>query len=302
MMQGQRDLQAVVAADHERAHAAGDRAARRVLPRRARRGRRRAELRLVASYGYRERKAAATASARRGAGRARRRSRPSRSSSTKAPRDYIKIASGLGEATPRNIIVLPVLFEEQVLGVIELASLQPFSEINRAFLEQITETIGVVLNTISANMRTEELLEQSQSLTRSCRPRSCRQRRGRSGERGRQSLGSEELQHPAGGAAADQRGAQEKAALLASRTATSRSRTRDRERARRWRRRPSQLALSSKYKSEFLANMSHELRTPLNSLLILSQAAGRQPGRQPRPSSRSSSPPRSTPPATTCWR
>jgi transcriptional regulator with GAF, ATPase, and Fis domain len=82
------------------------------------------------------------------------------------PKDYIKIKSGLGEARPRNIIVLPVVFEEQVLGVIELASLQQVSEINRAFLEQITETIGVVLNTIRANMRTEQLLAQSQSLAR----------------------------------------------------------------------------------------------------------------------------------------
>ncbi|QEC47086.1 HAMP domain-containing protein [Baekduia soli] len=82
------------------------------------------------------------------------------------PEDYVKVSSGLGEARPRNIIVLPVLFEEQVLGVIELASLQAISEVNRAFLEQITETIGVVLNTIRANMRTEELLAQSQSLAR----------------------------------------------------------------------------------------------------------------------------------------
>ncbi|HWH93717.1 MAG TPA: HAMP domain-containing protein [Baekduia sp.] len=82
------------------------------------------------------------------------------------PEDYIKIASGLGEAKPRNIIVLPVVFEEHVLGVIELASLQTISEINRAFLEQITETIGVVLSTIRANMRTEQLLAQSQSLAR----------------------------------------------------------------------------------------------------------------------------------------
>src|SRR4051812_35380727 len=82
------------------------------------------------------------------------------------PEDYIKVSSGLGEAKPRNIIVLPVVFEEQVLGVIELASLQKVSEINRAFLEQITETIGVVLNTIRANMRTEQLLAQSQSLAR----------------------------------------------------------------------------------------------------------------------------------------
>ncbi|HEY6759712.1 MAG TPA: HAMP domain-containing protein [Baekduia sp.] len=82
------------------------------------------------------------------------------------PKDYIKVSSGLGDAPPRNIIVLPVVFEDQVLGVIELASLQKISEINRQFLEQITETIGVVLSTIRANMRTEQLLAQSQSLAR----------------------------------------------------------------------------------------------------------------------------------------
>jgi HAMP domain-containing protein/signal transduction histidine kinase/CheY-like chemotaxis protein len=82
------------------------------------------------------------------------------------PKDYIKVSSGLGDAAPRNIIVLPVSFEEQVLGVIELASLHAISETNRQFLEQITETIGVVINTIRANMRTEELLAQSQSLAR----------------------------------------------------------------------------------------------------------------------------------------
>ena len=78
-----------------------------------------------------------------------------------APPGYIKVGSGLGEATPADILVMPVLFEDQVLGVIELASIRPFSEVHRDFLDQIGETIGVVLNTIRANMRTEELLAQS---------------------------------------------------------------------------------------------------------------------------------------------
>jgi signal transduction histidine kinase/CheY-like chemotaxis protein/HAMP domain-containing protein len=126
------------------------------------------ELRLVASYGVS--KATATGAARRIAlgeglvGQAALEAKPIVVEDV--PEDYIKVASGLGEAPPRNIIVLPVVFEEQVLGVIELASLQSISEINRAFLEQITETIGVVLSTIRANMRTEQLLAQSQSLAR----------------------------------------------------------------------------------------------------------------------------------------
>src|SRR5881394_1957731 len=84
---------------------------------------------------------------------------------TNVPDDYIAITSGLGEAPPRNIIVLPVLFEGDVKAVIELASFLPFSQIHQTFLDQLTETIGVVLNMIQANMRTEELLEQSQKLT-----------------------------------------------------------------------------------------------------------------------------------------
>src|SRR5262249_39821024 len=84
---------------------------------------------------------------------------------TEVPPDYIKINSGLGEATPRNIVVLPVIFEEQVKAVIELASFHRFSDIHLTFLDQLTESIAIVLNTIAAGMRTEELLKQSQSLT-----------------------------------------------------------------------------------------------------------------------------------------
>jgi len=84
---------------------------------------------------------------------------------TNVPEDYIQISSGLGEATPRNVIVLPVLFEGEVKAVIELASFLPFSQIHQLFLDQFTESVGVVINMIAANMRTAELLEQSQSLT-----------------------------------------------------------------------------------------------------------------------------------------
>ncbi len=163
------------------------------------------------------------------------------------PPDYVKIASGLGETQPRQITVMPVLFEEQVLGVIELASLHPLSEVNRAFLDQITETIGIVTNTIQANMRTEELLAQSQSLTRELQ---------RQSEELRQT--NDELQ--------------DKALLLSEQNRDIEIKNAEIERARAGlEEKAAQLALSSKYKSEFLANMSHELRTPLNSMLILSR-------------------------------
>src|SRR6201995_2978670 len=166
---------------------------------------------------------------------------------TDVPQDYIKVGSGLGAAAPADILVMPVLFEDQVLGVIELASLRPFSDVNRDFLDRITETIGVVLNTIRANMRTEELLEQSQGLTQELQKQ------------------SEELRNTN-----DE--LQEKASLLSEQNRDIEIKNEEIELARRGLEdKAAQLALSSKYKSEFLANMSHELRTPLNSMLILSK-------------------------------
>jgi signal transduction histidine kinase/response regulator RpfG family c-di-GMP phosphodiesterase len=163
------------------------------------------------------------------------------------PPGYIKVESGLGEATPADILVMPVLFEDQVLGVIELASMRPFSEPHRDFLDRIGETIGVVLNTIRANMRTEELLSQSQGLTQELQKQS---------EELRET--NDELQ--------------EKARLLSEQNRDIEIKNEEIEMARRGlEEKAAQLALASKYKSEFLANMSHELRTPLNSMLILSR-------------------------------
>ncbi len=163
-----------------------------------------------------------------------------------APEEYL-IASGLGEAKPSNIIVLPVLFEDEVMAVIELASLVRFNTVHLLFLDQLRESIGIVLNTIAANMRTEELLKQSQSLTRELQ------------------IQQEELQET-------NEELEEKARLLSERNQEIERRTREIDQARSaLEQKAEQLALTSKYKSQFLANMSHELRTPLNSLLILSK-------------------------------
>jgi signal transduction histidine kinase/CheY-like chemotaxis protein/HAMP domain-containing protein len=172
---------------------------------------------------------------------------------TSAPPDYIRIASGLGVAPPRSIIVLPILFEGQTKGVLELASFESFNPTHQAFLDQLTESIGIVLNTIEANMRTEGLLQQSQSLA--------------------QELGSrqQELQKT-------NQELQEKAGLLAHQNQEVERKNREVEQARQaLEDKAKQLALTSKYKSEFLANMSHELRTPLNSLLILSDQLSKNP-------------------------
>ncbi len=164
---------------------------------------------------------------------------------TNVPGDYVQIGSGLGHAPPKNIIVLPVLFEGAVKAVMELSSFEQFSPIHQAFLDQLVESIGIVLNTIEANSRTEDLLKQSQSLAKELQSR------------------QEELQNT-------NRELQEKAKLLAEQNAEVERKNSEVEQARQaLEEKAEQLALTSKYKSEFLANMSHELRTPLNSLLIL---------------------------------
>jgi GAF domain-containing protein len=169
---------------------------------------------------------------------------------TNVPPDYIQITSGLGEAPPLNILVLPVVFEGAVKAVIELASFDHFSAAHQGFLDLLMESVGIVLNTIEANMRTEDLLKQSQSLATELQVRQHELQRSNA-----------ELE--------------EKAMLLADQNAEVERKNQEVEQARQaLEEKASQLALTSKYKSEFLANMSHELRTPLNSLLILAEQLG----------------------------
>ncbi|ODH03206.1 hybrid sensor histidine kinase/response regulator [Nostoc sp. KVJ20] len=194
---------------------------------------------------------------------------------TEVPNDYVKITSGLGEATPLNAVVLPVLFEGQVTAVIELASFRRFSEIHLTFFDQLTESIAIVLNTIAASMRTEELLKQSQSLaeelqTQQSELRETNQRL----EQQAQSLKASEDLLKGQQEELQQTNAEleEKAELLAQQKKEVERKNREIEQSRlSLEDKAEQLALSSKYKSEFLANMSHELRTPLNSLLILAK-------------------------------
>ncbi len=167
--------------------------------------------------------------------------------------DYLKISSGLGNAAPANVIVLPVLFEGDVKGVLELASFERFNPAHQALLDQLTESIGIVLHTIESNTRTEDLLTQSQSLA------------------GELQSQQEELRQT-------NQQLEEKAALLAERNVEVEKKNQEVEQARlALEEKARQLTLTSKYKSEFLANMSHELRTPLNSLLILSDQLSRNP-------------------------
>jgi len=170
------------------------------------------------------------------------------------PPDYTRVHSSLGEAPAAAIVVIPVLFEGQTKAVIELASLRPFSVTHLTFLDQLTQSIGVVLNTIEANMRTESLLQQSQELTVELQSQ------------------QKELQQTNEELA-------QKARQLADQNAEVERKNQEVEQARRaLEEKAAELALTSKYKSEFLANMSHELRTPLNSILIFGQQLVENPG------------------------
>jgi len=163
------------------------------------------------------------------------------------PENTVPIRSGLFEAVPRNVIVLPVLFEDHVKAVIELASLSTFTASHLAFLEQLTASIGIVLNSIEATMQTEGLLKQSQQLATELQTQ------------------QRELQQT------NEQLAQ-KAQQLAEQNVEVERKNQEIEQARgALEEKAKELALTSKYKSEFLANMSHELRTPLNSILVLGQ-------------------------------
>jgi CheY-like chemotaxis protein/signal transduction histidine kinase/HAMP domain-containing protein len=169
------------------------------------------------------------------------------------PLQTTPVRSGLFQSVPRSVIVLPVLFEDRVKAVIELASLSEFTASHLAFLEQLTSSIGIVLNSIEATMQTEGLLKQSQQLAVELQTQ------------------QKELQQT------NEQLAQ-KAQQLAEQNAEVERKNREIEQARgALEEQAKELALTSKYKSEFLANMSHELRTPLNSILVLGQQLADNP-------------------------
>jgi signal transduction histidine kinase/HAMP domain-containing protein/ActR/RegA family two-component response regulator len=179
---------------------------------------------------------------------------------TDLPVDYVKISSGLGEAAPVNLMILPIVFEDQVLGVIEAGSFTQFTQVHQDFMEQLMETVGVNVNTIIANSRTDALLDESQRLATELQTR------------------TRELQVRQDELQSSNAELEDKAAQLARQNRDIEIKNVEIEQARQeLEERARQLDMASRYKSQFLANMSHELRTPLNSLLILARLLAHNP-------------------------
>ncbi len=200
---------------------------------------------------------------------------------TDVPTDYVQISSGLGHSKPNGIVVLPVTFEGAVKAVIELATITEFSSISLAFLDQLTESIGIVINTIEAGMRTEELLKQSQSLAEELRSQQLEltetnkrlEQQATSLQASEERLRTQQEQLRGTNEELEQRSR----LLEVQNREVERKNTEIHQAKLELEERAQQLALSSRYKSEFLANMSHELRSPLNSLLILSKLLAQNP-------------------------
>ncbi|MFM9280374.1 response regulator [Paenibacillus jiagnxiensis] len=199
-----------------------------------------------------------------------------------APLGYLSVSSSLGAAPPASIMIYPIVFEDELLGVAELAAFKPFGELEQRLFSQLAMNLGVILNNVQRRLRVEQLLRESQALTEELQCQSEElQSQQEELKRSNESLENqteelkrseellqrqqEELEHFNTELMAKTRALEEQVQEVEEKNLEiEKARAQLEQQA-------MQLAVTSKYKSEFLANMSHELRTPLNSLLILSQ-------------------------------
>ncbi|MDF2670078.1 MAG: response regulator, partial [Paenibacillus sp.] len=173
---------------------------------------------------------------------------------TQVPEDYIQISSGLGKGIPLTILVIPIMFEEEVVAVIELASFKAFTPAQQNLLELLSTPLGVIINSAASRQRTEESLLEAQLLAEKALLLAEEAQIQQEELRASNAELEEQTQML--------KRSEEKLKLQSEMIQLSRD---DLEV------KANELELASNYKSEFLANMSHELRTPLNSLLILAK-------------------------------
>ena len=194
---------------------------------------------------------------------------------TQVPEDYIRIQSGLGEASPASIIVIPLLFEDTVKGVVELGAFHEFSDHDLTFLNQAAESVSIAINSAQSRLQTSTLLHETQELAeqlqvqqeelRTSNEELEEQSKALKASEASLQLQQEELQQT-------NEELEEQTKLLEEQKEEVQQKNLELENARKLiEEKAGELEISSKYKSEFLANMSHELRTPLNSILLLSK-------------------------------
>lgn len=163
------------------------------------------------------------------------------------PADYIRVRTGLLDAPPSELVLVPIEYEDHVLGVVELAALQPFKPLQHMLIEQVMENAGITMNSIRGHMKVQALLVESQAMTEELQSQSEEMQ-----------LQQEELIS-----------INEK---LEEQYLTSEQKTIELQKIKEeLEEKAMLLEQSHAFKSEFLANMSHELRTPLNSMLILAK-------------------------------
>ena len=170
------------------------------------------------------------------------------------PKDYRYISTGLGEVPPRSIFIVPILFEGEVIAVMELATMSEYSKLQQDLVKQIVETFGLSINSVIGRMEIIRLLNESRAMTEELQ------------------VQSEELQTQSEELQMQTEELTQINEQLEEKTKDAETKTKELEKIKEeLEEKAEQLTLHSNYKSEFLANMSHELRTPLNSILILSE-------------------------------
>ncbi|RMR33799.1 Sensor histidine kinase/response regulator [Pseudomonas syringae pv. coriandricola] len=197
------------------------------------------------------------------------------------PENYFKVASGLGEGSPRSVVVVPISNDDQVNGVVELGFLRPLTEQDVEFLELVSDNIGTSIEAARYRQRLQEVLAETQQLNEELQVQQEELRTANEELEEQSRILKESQAHLETQQAeleqTNEQLAEQSQALADQRDALDRNNEELNIAQGELQARADELQRASKYKSEFLANMSHELRTPLNSSLILAKLLAENP-------------------------